>query len=174
MSTSISITESQLYTALRAFLLSLLSCPIIQAQQNRAAMPKGDFCAMTSLGTYGLSTDKASYTPTAGTESHGRSTRWDVQLDFYGQDATENANLIATMLRTDYAFNQFAASGIDMQPLYAEDPRQGTIVNGEQQYEKRWIVIAAFQFNPVVTVSQDFAASLTMIPAEIDAVFPPT
>jgi hypothetical protein len=174
MSTSISITESKLYTALRSFLLGVVACPVIQTQQNRSAMPTGDFCAMTSLGTYGLSTDKASYIPLTGTESHTRSTRWDVQLDLYGTDAAENANMIATLLRTDYACTQLAASGIDMQPLYAADPRQGTIINGEQQYEKRWIVEASFQFNPVVSVPQDFANSLTVTPAEIDAVFPPT
>lgn len=174
MSTAISIAETQLYNALRSFLLGLLSCPVIQTQQNRVPMPQGDFCAMTSLGTYGLSTDKASYIPTESKQSHTRSTRWDVQLDFYGPNATENANLVATMIRTDYACDQFSTSNIDMQPLYAGDPRQMTIVNAEQQYEKRWIVEASFQFNPVVTVAQDFAASLTVVPAEIDAVFPPT
>jgi hypothetical protein len=30
-----------------------------------------------------------------------------------------------------------------------------------------------FQFNPVVTLPQDYAAGLTVIPAEVDAVFPP-
>jgi len=173
VSASISVTETQLYTALRSLLLSLLSCPVIQTQQNRAAMPTGAFCAMTSLGTYGLSTDKPAYSPTSGSESHTRATRWDVQLDFYGPNATDNANLIATMVKSDYACTQLASAAIEIQPLYANDPRQMSIVNAEQQYEKRWIVEASFQFNPVISVPQDFANSLTVIPAEIDAVFPP-
>lgn len=174
MTTSISITEAQLYTALRAFLIGLLPCEVVQGQQNRAAMPKGDFVTMTSLGTTGLSTDKATYQPAASTQTHERSTRWDVQLDFYGANAADYANTVATLVKTDYACSQFEASGLGMDPLYAEEPRQIPFVNAESQYEKRWSVQCAFQFNPTVVVSQQFAASLKVVPENIDVVFPPT
>lgn len=174
MSATISITESQLYTALRSLLLGVLPCQVVQAQQNRVAMPVGDFVTMTSLGTSGLSTDKATYQPVAGTQTHERSTRWDVQLDFYGANAADYANLVATLMKSDYACSQIEASGLSMDPLYAEEPRQIPFVNAESQYEKRWSVQCAFQFNPTVVVAQQFAASLEVVPASIDVVFPPT
>lgn len=173
MTATISITESQLYQAFGNFLAGVLTCTIMQGQQNRVAMPTGNFLTMTSLGTTGLSTDKATYQPLASTQTHTRSTRWDVQLDFYGPSAADNANLIATLMKSDYACGQIEASGLSMDPLYAEEPRQIPFVNAENQYEKRWTVQCALQFNPTVVVSQQFATSLEVIPANIDVVFPP-
>ena len=165
-----------LYAALRAFLLGLVTCPVLQSQQNRIAMPTGDFILMTGLGTPGLSTDKTAFTPggsNPGNETHSRSTQWNVQLDCYGPDAADMAALIATTLKTDYAAQQFALAAIEIQPLYANDPRQMTIVDSEQQYEPRWVVELALQYNPTVTLPQDYAMFLSVIPAEVDAVFPP-
>ena len=176
MTATVSVTESDLYTALRTFLLGLVSCPVQQSQQNRDAMPTGDFILMTGLNAPGLSTDKTTFIPgqsNPGSETHSRSTQWNAQIDCYGPDAANMAALIATAFKTDYAATALAGAAIEIQPLYAEDPRQMTIVNGENQYEPRWIVELAFQYNPVVTLPQDFAIGLTVIPAEVDAVFPP-
>lgn len=173
---TISVTQSMLYTALRTFLLGLVTCPVLQSQQNRMAMPTGDFILMTGLGTPSLSTDKTTFAPGSsnpGNETHARSTQWNVQLDCYGPDAADIAALIATAFKTDYAAAQFALAAIEIQPLYANDPRQMTIVDSEQQYEPRWIVELVLQFNPVVTLPQDYAIALSVIPAEVDAVFPP-
>lgn len=173
---SISVDQSMLYTALRTFLQGLVSCPVMQSQQNRVPMPQGDFILMTGLNAPGLSTDKVTFIPgqsNPGNETHSRSTQWDVQLDCYGPDAADMAALIATTFKTDYAAAALAESDIEIQPLYANDPRQMTIVNSENQYNPRWIVELAFQYNPVVTLPQDFAMSLTVVPAEVDAVFPP-
>lgn len=173
---TISVTESMLYTALRTFLLGLVSCPVLQSQQNRVAMPTGNFILMTSLMTPALSTDRVAFVPgqsNPGNETHSRSMRWDVQLDCYGPSAADMAALIATTFKTDYATRQFALAAIELQPLYANDPRQMTIIDSEQQYEPRWIIELALQYNPVVTLPQDYAMSLSVIPAEVDAVFPP-
>lgn len=176
MSASISVTESMLYDALRAFLLGLVSCPVQKSQQNEVPMPQGDFVLMTGLNAPGLSTDRVTFAPGStnpGSETHTRSTQWNVQLDCYGPDAADMAALIATAFKTDYAATALAGADIEIQPLYANDPRQMTIVDSENQYSPRWIVEIAVQYNPVVTLPQDFAISLTVIPAEVDAVFPP-
>lgn len=176
MSATISVTESALYSALRAFLMSLVSCPVMQSQQNHMAMPKGDFILMQALNAPELSTDKVTFIPgqsNPGSETHSRSTQWNVQLDCYGPDAADMAALIATTFKTDYAAQALAGAAIEIQPLYAKDPLQGTILNAENQYEPRWIVELVFQYNPVVTLPQDFAMSLTVVPDEVDATFPP-
>ncbi|MGN6312853.1 MAG: phage neck terminator protein [Rhodanobacteraceae bacterium] len=176
MSATISVTEAMLYTALRTFLMGLVSCPVMQSQQNRAAMPTGDFILMTGLNAPALSTDKVAFIPGSsnpGSETHSRSTQWNVQLDCYGTDAADMAALIGTAFKTDYAAQALAGAAIEIQPLYAENPRQMTILNAENQYEPRWIVELVFQYNPVVTLPQDFATALTVVPAEVDATFPP-
>lgn len=176
MLVTISVTESMLCNALRTFLLTLVSCPVLRSQQNRAAMPTGDFILITGLGAVGLSTDKEAFaagTANPGSATHTRSTRWDVQLDCYGPSAADMAALIATTFRTDYAAQQLKLAPVEIAPLYADDPRQMTIVNSENQYENRWIVGLSLQFNPVVTLPQDFAMSLTVVPESVDAVFPP-
>ena len=61
-----------------------------------------------------------------------------------------------------------------MQPLYASDPKQTTLINAEQQYNNRWTMDFFAQFNPVVQVPQDFAAALQVDLAEVDEHFPPT
>ena len=176
MSATVSVTESDLYTALRVFLQSLVPFTIMQSQQNRSAMPTGNFVLMTGLSAPGLSTDKTTFIPgtsNPGNETHSRSTQWNVQLDCYGPSAADTAALIATAFKTDYAAAQLALAAIEIQPLYADDPRQMTILNAENQYEPRWIVELAMQYNPVVTLPQDFAIGLTVVPAEVDAVFTP-
>lgn len=175
MTASISITESALLTALRSFLLGIIGGEVIKAQGNRAAMPTGDFCTMTPLLVTGLSTDRVTYADPGsnpGTGDHSRSTRWDCQLDFYGPSAADHAATVATLIRTGYACEQFAASGVDMQPLYAGEPKQTTMLNAEQQFEDRWTLEFSAQFNPAVSTPQDFAAALTVVPASIDARFP--
>lgn len=177
MTSTISITQDNLTTALRGWLLSVIAGEVIAAQQNRVAMPAGPFCQITPLFMRALSTDRASYVDPGvnpGTESHSRSTQWTAQLDFYGSTAADNAAIVATLIRTDTTCTYFAGLGLDMQPLYAGEPKQTSMITGEQQYLSRWTLEFVAQFNPVVQAAQDFAASLRIGLADIDVVFPPT
>jgi hypothetical protein len=61
----------------------------------------------------------------------------------------------------------------NIQPLYADNPTQMPLIDGEAQYEQRWKLTASLQYNPIVTVSQDFADTLTLTLDEVDATFPP-
>ena len=176
MSITVSIVESDLYTALRGFLMGALSCAVVKGQENRSAMPSGDFCVMTSLGTQDISTPTSAYTDPGtnpGGESYSQSVQWTCQLDFYGPSAFDNASIIARLMRTPYACDAIAAAGFDFQPLYASDPKNTTFANGQQQYESRWTFDFIGQFNPNVSTSQDFASSLDINLAEVDATFPP-
>jgi hypothetical protein len=176
MTVAISITEEDLLTALRGFLLPLIDGEVVQAQANRVPMPYGSFTTMTTLFLTGLSTNRASYTDTGlgtGTENNSRSTRWDVQLDFYGDGALDRAVAVSTLIRTDFACTWFKDHGDVIQPLYAGEPKQTSMVNGEQQYEQRWTVDFVAQLNPVVQTPMDFADQLNIGLAEVDATFPP-
>lgn len=178
MSVAISITNSQLQAALRTFLIGLLgsSWQAIEGQDNRVSMPVGNFVVMTSMAVGYLATPQESWS--AGSANPGvdiakTSSQWRCQLDFYGAGAQDAATAVSRIIRTTYACDQFTASGVDMQPLYAEEPKNLTMINAENQYEPRWSFDFIAQFNPVVSTPLDFADSLTVELAEVDAVFPP-
>ncbi len=85
-----------------------------------------------------------------------------VQMDVHGPASLDNAQIISTLFRDAYAVNYFAdhASGDSIVPLYNDDPRQMPFINGEQQYEDRYIVTVHMQVNQKIRVAQQFADQL--------------
>jgi hypothetical protein len=96
-----------------------------------------------------------------------------IQLDVHGPNASDNAQVISTVLRDDYACEFFTASGYAVQPLFTEDPRQVPFINAEQQYEYRWMVEAHLQASQIVTLPQAFAEALVIGLINVDVVYPP-
>lgn len=171
---TISTIDQDCYKAVRTYLLSLapVGAEVVQGIQNQVAMPKGNFAVMTSLQMVRLATNVTTYTPAGtGTKSVETAFRYMFQLDIYGPDAQSWAAQASALWRDEYATSQMPAN---IQPLYADDPSQMALVNAEDQYEQRWRVQAALQYNPVTTVAQDFAASLSATIKEVDAFYPPT
>lgn len=172
---TISVTQDDITTALRGFLIALIpKRSVILSQINRSPMPDGDFIVMTPLNSTGLSTSVAIYNaPIAagmGESLITRTTRWTCQIDCYGQFAHEDAHIIATTVRTEHASELFKRSGIDMTPLYASDPIQTTMINGEQQYESRWTFEFTAQINPIVTTEQLFFDSITLDTKTVESI----
>ena len=164
-------------TAMRGFLLSAFQCEVFQGQDNRASAPIGPFVEMTTMRMRDLSTNKTTYNdtgdPATSTIRNSRSSEWAVQLDFFGDTAMDMANTIAGLARTDYACQQLASGGVDIAPLYAGDPMQTSMINGEQQYEQRWTFEFVTQFNPVITTPMQYADALQINLVEVDTEFPP-
>ena len=111
-----------------------------------------------SVGQFTIATAQnvASQIMYAGVRSARQPTRLTVQIDVHGPNSAENAQAISTLLRDGYGCYQFAASGYDVQPLYADEPRQTPFINGENQYEFRWTVNAVLQANIVIDMPQAF------------------
>jgi len=173
MTTSISLTTDDAFTALRAFLLAHLPAgvEVVSAQDNGVPMPAGPFVAMTLGPMQRLSTNVTKYTGGApGTKAISMPTQFTVQLDCYGNDSGQWANIIAALFRDDVAYAAFP-DGI--KPLYADDPIQLPLVNGEQQYEQRWKTNAVLQIIPVITVAQESAIDLDPGVIDVDATYPP-
>lgn len=170
---TISIKEADLRQALLVWLGALTAGEVVAGQDNRVAMPSGTFIVLQTLRTVGLSTNKESWDFVNLTVANSRDTEWVCQLDFYGPTAADDATLVATLVRTQYACDQFALSGLDMAPLYADDPRQTSMINGEEQYQQRYTFDFHAQFNPVVTTPGQFASTLQITPVDVDVRFPP-
>lgn len=178
---TISVTESMLMTALRTVLLALVpTSSVVQGYQNRVALPNGAFLELTSLLVKPLSmTDspRSNWVPGSsnpGLEGNTRSNEWVCQIDCFGQGASEMANLVALLVRTSFACTAFGnLSPAPLAPLYATEPKQLQFINDSAQYEPRWLFEFHAQYNPVVQTALDFADTLEVIPASIDASFPP-
>ena len=177
MTISISITDDALLATVRAYLLTVLGSGwgVFVTQDNRVPMPNGDFVTMTRMGSLLLSTPTGKWVdPGTNPGSSGLKTsvRGRFQLDFYGAGAADAIQIVHSLFRTSYTCEQMATSGLEVQPLYAEDPKNTTMINAEQQFQERWTLDAFIQFNPVVTVPLDFASSLEATVVEIDTTFP--
>lgn len=130
-------------------------------------------------GTGGIGTYTVSQTQTvaagalaSGSEDIMQPTQVTVQLDVHGPNSGDNAQTISTLMRDPVGVDLFAASGIDIAPLYADDPKQMPFVNGEQQWEWRWIVDAVLQVNASLNVPQQFAESVSISTHNVEVDFP--
>ncbi|MDB5280875.1 MAG: hypothetical protein JWR61_5830 [Ferruginibacter sp.] len=169
-------TQSGVLTALRAFLVSILptGVEVIQAQDNRVPEPKGDdFVTMTPLILGRLSTNVHTYDVAGGTQSILQPTRVAIQLDVHGPNSADNAQTISTLFRDDYAARFFAASGANVAPFFADDPKQMPFTNEQQQVESRWVVDAVMQANQaIVGIPQQFADHLDVSVFDVQATYP--
>jgi len=167
------VLQDNVFTALRAFILTLVTCPVIRTQANRVAMPVGAFVAMTQMTGAPLSTNVHTYDAAAQTQSILRPEQFAIQVDCYGAGSGDTARMIATLLRDTIATDFFATTGFDIEPLFAGDAKQIPLTDGEQQYEERWTFDAQLQINPVMTTAQQSATSLTIGLDPIDQTFAP-
>jgi hypothetical protein len=162
----IDLTDDDFMTALRTFILSVLptGVEVFQSQANRVAEPIGpDFIMMTPAGRVRLATnvdlwDKTD--PDPDTLTIAAATQLTVQLDCHGPNGSDFAQTISTLWRDDYGCQNLDPTGA-IAPLYATDPNQMPFINGENQYENRWVLSVVMQGTPTISTPQEFAAIVT-------------
>jgi hypothetical protein len=166
-------TKKQLQTLTRGFLLSILPATgweVVEGQINRVPEPTDPmFVAVIAGGVKRLATvvdtwsDDIVDRPT--TLQHEQSVEAHMQLQVFGAQSMDGVNLITTLLRSSYGVTQFLGSGIA--PLYCDDGQQVPFIDGERQYEDRWILEAVFQMSVQISTTQQFADTL-----EVDLALP--
>lgn len=168
MSVTLDTTEQDIFTALVSFLALIVpdDTPIVQGFDNRVPMPLTPFVMMTGLGIRRIATNLNTYQPADQTATWQTQNQCDIQIDFYGPNAQAWATITQTLFRDQYATALFP---VNIQPLYADDPMQLPIINGEAQYERRWKVTASFAYVPGFTMPQESATSIdfTIIPVDV-------
>lgn len=165
---TLSLTEDQVYAALGQFLVaatSLSPANIVRGQVNRVPMPLGpDWIVMQAITRQIVSTPAEVFTatpdpiPALGTLETSRSTKMFFQIDAYGPNSADLAQVVTTLFNSSYGVSHFRAAGIGA--LYCEEPAQMPLVAGEQQYITRWTFNAVLHANIAITTPQDFAATL--------------
>lgn len=165
MSFTVTPTEDDVLTAVRTLLLTIVdgsTVEVVQGQVNRVPECKSpDFIVMTPTTRLRLSTDEDNW-DTVGTNPAvivaSYNTEYTLQLDIHGPNGSDNAAAICTLWRNPYACDQMAGTGVT--PLYATDGKQMPFINGESQWENRWVTTLSMQITPTVSTPMQFADTL--------------
>jgi hypothetical protein len=159
-----SITQSQIFTALGTVLTTITGLPsgsILQGQQSLVPPPApADYIIMTPLRRVTLATNEdGGWVGQSAPTSISVSTAIEfvAQIDVFGPNAGDNAHVIQSLFRAAYVYNLFAGSGYNVAPLYPEDPRQAPLIDGEANYEQRWIIDLHLMVTPILTPAMQFA-----------------
>jgi len=165
-----SILIDAIIDALAAYLVPFVGgVPIVRGQVNRVPMPQGAFVELTEILTVDLSVPYAGYDTVLGTAILHGPARIDIQVDFYGPVAGDYCKAAMTAFRTGWGFDAFPT---DIKPLYMSDGAQSPLITGEQQYETRWTLTASMQYNPTVSVPQQFANALAVNIVNVERAYP--
>lgn len=167
---SVTPTNDTLNIALRAFIMAVVpGVEVVQGLGNGVPMPAGEFIAFTPTLIRRLSTNHTSYAVDAE-RAVTMPSEYSVQVDCYGPNSADHATAITALWRDQYGCEAMAPSS---QPLYSTDPQQMPLVNGEENYEQRFMFTALLQFNPLVTLPQQSALTLAAELISVDAEYPP-
>ncbi len=172
---TISPTLEQVAEKLRAFLVLVApdGMPVVRGLDNLVPQPNEPYVLFTEITQQRITTNISTFTD-PGVGVGARATRMGTvltfQVDCYGPASADLANAIANLLRDDFGCRALAPVA---QPLYAGEPRLMPLVNGEEQYERRWMLEAVLQWNPVASTPQQFADRLEPSVINVDERYPP-
>lgn len=172
MSVNVSPPLSDVYASLREFLIAFVvptGTEVIRGQDNRVSQPVAGHVVMQNVTMQKLSTNVHLYADPMVTIQAFTLLR--MQMDFYGANAAEWAQAASTLLRDAIGCMALAPA---CQPLHADDATQSPLITGEQQYLNRYTLEAYIQWNPVVTLPQQFADTLSALLVNVDERYPPS
>lgn len=174
-----SLTQDQINSILRALILSMMPAGVTVtiAQQNLVPEPIGpNFVLVTELSRRRLGTTVTDWDMSVSSNptvlSYIEAVEIREQLDFYGIGASDNAQVFATLFRSEYATNYMGSTGL--MPDFCTDAIQAPFISGESQFQDRWILNATFDANITVVATQDFADTVTIGIIEVDTKYPPS
>jgi len=127
------------------------------------------------IGTYSTtpSQDLTSRVMYSGVADHMQKIEFTAQVDVHGPASADNCTRISTLWRDQFTVDAFRDFGIEVSPLYAQDPKQMPFVNEQMQTENRWVVDLAMQINPVVSTTAQFADELDATVTSVETVATP-
>jgi len=165
-------SEDEVFDTLWGWVASLfdstLASQIAKADQNATSTLYNTYALIRPGVREPLNQTIRTYDSVGQTVSNELHTGYWYQVDCYGPEAPDWANTIATMWRTMWTMD--ALAGMALVPLYADVPQQLNIVNGEGQYEQRYMVKLHAQVNQLATAPQQFfteAPATTATPVDI-------
>ena len=165
----VSPSEDEMFDALWGFISGLfdpsLAAQFIKGYQNLTSTPLGTYCVISPGVLVRLNQGQRSYDASGSLLNVQRNSDYYYQVDCYGPQGPDWANIISAAWNSLYSTIVLADAPIT--PLYADEPQQLNIVNGELQYEQRYMTKLHLQTNQIVGLPQLFFT-------EVDpSVYPP-
>ena len=156
----LSLDHQELYREIRLFLLGLFpdaTLQIVQSTQNNQPLPEN---AIVMQVLFDSNMDESVTTYNHPNEAMVQnSVEVRVQLDFYGAMAESRSRIVANLWKNYYGTDNMEIC----KPLYVQSRQRHPYINDSNQYEDRFILDLALQFNPTVTHAQDFAEDASVI-----------
>ena len=150
---TLSVDHQELYKEIRLFLLGLFpdaAMQIIQSTQNNQPLPEN---AIVMQFLFDSNMDEAVTTYSPPTEAHVQnSVQARMQLSFYGKQAEARSRIVANLWKNYYSSDNMTIC----KPLYVQSRHRLPYINDSNNYEDRFILDLALQYNPYVTHAQDF------------------
>jgi hypothetical protein len=179
MSYTQDVQESDIYTVLRSFIMSVLGSAVtevIRIPTNRVPMPKTyPFVTMSPVMKQQLEWPSVvASDPSTQPQSNAitQAVRYQIQVDAYGPTSGDLIQTLWGVLQAPDAFDFFAAQTIKgVYPLYADNPRQHALVDEEDEFEVRWMMDVSLQFNPTLTSAVQTASTATVSIVNVEAAY---
>lgn len=158
MAFEISLTTDKVYDSVHSFLttvLGIVSDKVVRAYQDNVPTPfPYPFIYMSIRQNARNSTNMSAYNTVTSKNTVKWSGILDVQLDFYGQDSMDQAQVVKGLFRDGYGVNFFEASGLV--PLYADEPVMSASEDEKGNFMVRQTMALHFNIHPSVIIPQDF------------------
>lgn len=151
------MNDQAIYLEIWNYLTKLFNCPVEQGLQNNAPLSHDGI--MMTLLPYSEALDQSQHINEDGTSTIQQSRLYMMQLDFYGEQAFNRANQVGVMWRSNYTTNELKT----IQPLYANQVRNMEFINEQDQYEKRFLLEIALQYNPHYTYTEQSDTDISKI-----------
>lgn len=150
-----SIEIDAVIDAFAAFLQPfMLGGEITRGQVNRVPLAAVPSAMLTEMRQDDIEIPYIDYQGDLNTATISGPKRIEIQVDLFGVHAAEICATLKSAFRSSYAFDVMPAN---IKPLYVDNGVNSQMVTGENQYEPRWTLMVVMQYNPVVTVPQQFA-----------------
>lgn len=173
MTAALALTEDQVFDTLWTWVASLFAVEvqpyIFKGFQNQTATPTSSYIVIQPGVKMRQDQARRDYVPTVldptiGVVNVSRGTMYSYQVDCYGQASANYADIVTIAWRSLWACD--ALTGTPITPLYADEPVQLNLVNGEGQFEQRFMSKLYLQTNTAVALPQFFFTN----PPDVDVV----
>jgi hypothetical protein len=150
------VTEADLFTALRAAILPITGTPVYKGLSNDVPQPNVDYVVLNPVLIRREATNHTEYMPNSLEIDRVESAlfTYTVQIDAYGLQSGNIINVLAILFRSDY----FNSSGIT--PLYPSEPRMIMFESSESNMIERWSMDVHLSFEPKLVMAQQSATEI--------------
>ena len=159
---TISVTEHDILTELRGYLIELFNCKVEKGYENNKSAPENGI-VMHMLFERDLDYTSEYWESSGEQMTAQRSVEATFQLDFYGAEANNRSRVVANLWKSSYTTDRL----VKCQPLDSGNPKKDVLVNQANQYENRMMLEITLQYNPETSYHVDSVDEISITTTNI-------